>query len=349
MILPSIRPGPGDEALRTRLVDLVGSFGRPSIAVVGDLIADEFIYGRIDRVSREAPVLILKYDATEVRPGGAGNAARNVAALGAEARLVGLAGRDDAGRRLVRSFPRGLERTGLVRLPGYRTPTKTRILAGGIHSARQQVVRVDRDGSPITPEARDAVARAAAEAVEGCDAVVISDYGTGLITPRFVAGLKRRLPRRKRGPAVPVLLDSRYGVLEHRGLTVAVPNESEVEHVLGWAVGEDPRALERAGRAILERTGMHAVLITRGSRGMALFEPGRATQHIPIHGPDEVTDVTGAGDTVIATMAAALSAGASCLEAALLANYAGGIVVMKRGTAVVTGSELLGAVEGDLS
>ncbi len=349
MILPSIHPGPGDEALRTRLVDLVGSFGRPRIVVVGDLIADEFIYGRIDRVSREAPVLILKYDAAEVLPGGAGNAAHNVTALGAEARLVGCVGRDDIGRRLSRSFSRGLARTGLVRLPGYRTPTKTRILAGGIHSARQQVVRIDRDGSPVTAEARDALAQAAAEAVAGCDAVVVSDYGTGLITPRFVADLKRRLPRRKRGPAVPVLLDSRYGVLQYRGLTVAVPNESEVEHVLGWAVGEDARALERAGRTILERTRMQAVLITRGSRGMALFEPERPTQHIPIHGSDEVTDVTGAGDTVIATMAMALSVGASCLEAALLANYAGGLVVMKRGTAVVSGSELLHAVESDLA
>lgn len=344
-----MHPGAGDEALRTRLVDLVGAFRRPRIVVVGDLVADEFIYGRIDRVSREAPVLILQYDDAEVRPGGAGNAARNVAALGAEARLVGLLGRDDLGRRLGRSFPRGLARTGLVRPPGYRTPVKTRILAGGIHSARQQVVRIDRDGPPIAPEAREAFAQAAAAAVAECDAVVVSDYGTGLITPRFVAGLRRRLPRRKRRPAAPVLLDSRYAVLQYRGLTVAVPNESEVEHVLGWAVGEDAQALERAGRAILERTRMRAVLITRGSRGMALFEPGRPTQHIPVHGPDEVTDVTGAGDTVIATMAAALSVGASCLEAALLANYAGGIVVMKRGTAVVTGAELQQAVERDLA
>ena len=344
-----MHPGAGDEALRTRLVDLVGAFRRHRIVVVGDLVADEFIYGRIDRVSREAPVLILQYDDAEVRPGGAGNAARNVAALGAEARLVGLLGRDDLGRRLGRSFPRGLARTGLVRPPGYRTPVKTRILAGGIHSARQQVVRIDRAGPPIAPEVREAFAQAAAAAVAECDAVVVSDYGTGLITPRFVAGLRRRLPRRKRRPAAPVLLDSRYAVLQYRGLTVAVPNESEVEHVLGWAVGEDAQALERAGRAILERTRMRAVLITRGSRGMALFEPGRPTQHIPVHGPDEVTDVTGAGDTVIATMAAALSVGASCLEAALLANYAGGIVVMKRGTAVVTGAELQQAVERDLA
>ena len=349
MIAPSIQPGPGDEALRTRLVDLVGSFGRPRIVVVGDVIADEFIYGRIDRVSREAPVLILKYDAAEVRPGGAGNAARNVAALGAEARLVGLVGRDDVGRRFRRSLPRGIARTGLLSPSGYRTPTKTRILAGGIHSARQQVVRVDRDGPAVDPEAREAVAQAAAEAVAGCDAVVVSDYGAGLITPRFVADLKRRLPRRKRGRAVPVLLDSRYAVVDYRGLTVAVPNESEVEQVLGRPLGDDAQSVESAGRAILERTRMKAVLVTRGSRGMALFEPGRPTQHIPIYGPDEVTDVTGAGDTVIATMAAALSVGASCLEAALLANYAGGLVVMKRGTAVVTAAELLRAVESDLT
>ena len=349
MTARSSRPEPARAALRARLVDLLGAFGRPRIVVVGDVIADEFIYGRIDRVSREAPVLILKYDDAEVRAGGAGNAARNVAAFGAEARLVGFAGGDDHGRRLGRSLPRGVVKTGLLRLPGYRTPTKTRILAGGVHSARQQVVRVDRDGPPVAPEARRALAQAAAEAVAGCDAVVVSDYGTGLITPRFVADLMRRLPRPQRGRKTPVLLDSRYAVLEYRGLTAAVPNESEVEHVLGTPVGDDPQAVEEAGRTLLGRTRMSAVLITRGSRGMALFEPHRPTRHIPVYGPDEVTDVTGAGDTVIAAMAAALSVGASCFEAALLANYAGGLVVMKRGTAVVSAAELRQAVESDLS
>ena len=349
MIRSSIHPGPGEYELRTRLTRLVEAFGRPRIAVVGDLIADEFIYGRLDRVSREAPVLILKYDSTEVTPGGAGNAAHNVAALGAVAHLVGVIGADDIGRRLSRSLPRRVVKTGLVRPSGYRTPTKTRILAGGIHSARQQVVRVDRDGPAIDRATREAVTRAAAAAVVGCDAVVVSDYGTGLITPGLVAAIKRRMPRRGRRLAAPILLDSRYALMRYRGVTVAAPNETEVEQMLGITLGDDTRVLDRAGRTMLERTRMRAMLITRGSRGMALFEPGRPTQHISIYGRDEVADVTGAGDTVIATMAVALSVGASCSEAALLANYAGGLVVMKRGTATVNAAELLRAVEMDLA
>jgi len=348
MIPSSIHPGSGESELRTRLTQLVEAFGQPRIAVVGDLIADEFIYGRLDRVSREAPVLILKYDSTEVTPGGAGNAAHNVATLGAVTRLVGVIGADDVGRRLSRSFPRRIVKSGLVRPPGYHTPTKTRILAGGIHSARQQVVRVDRDGSAIDCATREAVTRAAVEAVVGCDAVILSDYGTGLITPGLVAAIKRQMPRRGRRRVPHILLDSRYALMRYRGLAIAAPNESEVEQMLGITVGDDTRVLERAGRTILERTRMGAMLITRGSRGMALFESGRSTQHISIYGSDEVADVTGAGDTEIATMAVALSVGASPLEAALLANYAGGLVVMKRGTATVNAAELLQAVESDL-
>ena len=349
MIHACVHPGPGDHELLVRLTRLIESFRRPRIAVVGDVIADEFIYGGIDRVSREAPVLILKYDSTEVTPGGAGNAARNVAALGGVACLVGLLGTDEIGRRLARRFPRQVVRTGLVRPAGYHTPTKTRILAGGVHSARQQVVRIDRDGQPVTREMRAQVTEAAVAAVAGCDAVIVSDYGTGLVTPSLVAALKRRLPRRGRRPAAPILLDSRYALLKYRRLTIAAPNESEVEQTLGVTVGDDAHALERAGRELLKRTQMRAMLVTRGSRGMALFEPGRPTQHISIFGTDEVADVTGAGDTVIATMAMALSVGASATEAALLANYAGGLVVMKRGTATLSADELQQAVAMDLA
>src|SRR5207302_7001401 len=146
---------------------------------------------------------------------------------------------------------------------------------------------------------------------------------------------------------VPVLVDSRYRLLDYRGLTTGTPNESEVEAVLGIHVNDDAHALERAGRLVLKRTGMQAVLVTRGSRGMALFQPKQPTVHIPIFGPDEIADVTGAGDTVIATMAVALAAGASFYEAARLANYAGGLVVMKRGTATVSANELSAAIERD--
>jgi rfaE bifunctional protein kinase chain/domain len=313
------------------------------VVVLGDLLADEYVSGRIARVSREAPVLILEYDSTDIRPGGAGNAAHNVAALGGAATLVALAGRDDAGRRVLASFPRSVDTRHVVRPAGYRTPLKTRILAGGIHSAKQQVVRIDRHArAPIADGWRAAWLRAAARALRGADAVLVSDYGSGLLSPALVSSLVGGL-RTGRG-RVPVLVDSRYELLRYRRLTACTPNESEVELALGTSIGNNPRALERAGRAILARTGMDAVLVTRGSRGMALFEPGAPTVHVPIHGSDEIADVTGAGDTVMATLTLALAAGATMADAARLANYAGGLVVMKRGTATVTARELAAAV-----
>src|SRR4029453_3624396 len=166
----------------------------------------------------------------------------------------------------------------------------------------------------------------------------VSDYGSGAVTPGFVSTLAAALKKKRR--ATPILIDSRYALTRYRGLTACTPKESEVESVLGVKIGERLNVLERAGRALLKRTRMAAVLITRGSRGMALFEPGKPTVHIPIFGSDQIADVTGAGDTVMATMTLALAAGGSFEEAARLANYAGGLVVMKRGTATVSAAEL---------
>jgi len=320
------------------LLALIDRFSEQRLVVFGDLIADEFVYGRVARVSREAPVLILEYDSTEIIPGGAGNAANNVATLGGHVTLVGLAGRDEAGRRLAASLPRRVARERIVRPEGYRTPVKTRILAGGIHSAKQQIVRIDRLIDAPNEAHRRSVERAAVAAVRKADAVLVSDYGSGLVAPAFVRGLARTL----RG--VPILVDSRYALTAFSRLTACTPNESEVEQLLGVRIDDRPRVLERAGRALLDRTRMQAVLITRGSRGMALFEPGKPTVHIPIHGSDQIVDVTGAGDTVMATMTLALAAGGTFEEAARLANVAGGLVVMKRGTATVSAAELRAAV-----
>jgi len=337
---------PSDDSTHARLTALLAAARDRRVVVLGDLIADEYVSGRIARVSREAPVLILEYDSTDIRPGGAGNAAHNVAALGGAATLVALAGRDEPGRRVLRAFPRAVDTRRVVRPAGYHTPVKTRILAGGIHSAKQQVVRIDRHArEPIAGPWRAAWLSSAARALRGADAVLVSDYGSGLLSPAVVAGLVRPLLAGRRH--VPVLVDSRYELLRYRGLTACTPNESEVEAALGLTIGDSPRALERAGRAILARTRMAAVLVTRGSRGMALFEPGVPTVHVPIYGSDEIADVTGAGDTVMATLTLALAAGASMADAARLANYAGGLVVMKRGTATVTARELGRAVAAD--
>ena len=328
-----------------RLLALVEALAGRRVAIAGDLIADEFIYGEIARVSREAPVLILNYDSTEIVPGGAGNAAGNVASLGGAARLVGLAGRDETGRRLLATLrSRRIEVGGVLGPAGYRTPTKTRILAGGIHSAKQQVVRIDRASVDLEHDERlrTAFAAHAIRAVRGADAVIVSDYGSGLITPALVAAIRRGRDRSR----VPVILDTRYDLLRYRGITACTPNESEVEHALGIRIGDDLRVLERAGRTLLKKTSAAAVLITRGSRGMALFEPDRPTKHIPIVGSDQIADVTGAGDTVIATLTLAISAGATFEEAAHLANHAGGLAVMKRGTATVGASELRSSISG---
>ena len=347
LIARSVHPLPGEAERKERLLGLIDGFSSRRVLVVGDLIADEFVYGEIERISREAPVLILKYDATQVVAGGAGNAANNVAALGGRAISIGIAGEDEPGRRLLDAMRARIDVRNVITHKAVITPTKTRILAGGVHSAKQQVVRVDRTARvPIPEVVRTAVARRVSSVLGRADALLVSDYGTGLVTPSLVRIAQRTL----RGPGpvqAPVLVDSRYALLDYRRMTMCTPNESEVEHLLGVRIGENTRVLEKAGRAVLERTGAAGVLITRGSRGMALFEPVRPTVHIPIYGSDQIADVTGAGDTVIATMTLALAAGGTPLEAALLANHAGGLVVMKRGTATVTAEELKQAIRSD--
>jgi len=348
LIARSVHPQPGEAERKERLLGLVDAFSSRRVLVVGDLIADEFVYGEIARVSREAPVLILKYDATEMVGGGAANAANNVAALGGRARLAGLVGADPEGKRLLDSLNRGVDRSAVVRTRGYRTPVKTRILAGGVHAARQQVVRIDREPDwPVDEAVSQAFVKKLGPVLADCDAVLLSDYGSSLVTPAFANEIRRIVAARSRRRPVPVVLDTRYRLLDYNGLTACTPNESEVERALGIHIDEDAEALERAGRQLLRRTRMQAVLITRGSRGMALFQPKQKTAHIPIFGSDEVTDVTGAGDTVIATFGLALAAGASFYEASRLANYAGGLVVMKRGTATVSEQELSAAIVSD--
>lgn len=331
-----------------RLLAALDALAGRRTVVIGDIAADEFLYGRVARVSREAPVLILEYDTTVIVPGGAGNAAANVAALEGRASLFGAVGRDTQGDRLIDALAAaGVDARGVARLRDGVTTTKTRVLAGGIHSAKQQVVRIDRKGDVAAPRVvHEAWGRRLDAALRTCDAVLISDYGGGVVTPALVRHVTQALRARK-GRRVPVLLDSRYDLGRYSGLTASTPNESEVEALLGVRIDDDRRVLERAGRTLLERTKMAAVLITRGSRGMALFEPDRPTAHIPIVGTDEIADVTGAGDTVIATMTQAVASGASMEDAARLANHAGGLVVMKRGTATTSIAELRAAIEGD--
>ena len=316
--------------------------------VVGDLIADEFIYGEVARVSREAPVLILKYDATEMVAGGAGNAANNVAALGGRARLAGVVGADPEGRRLLVELPsrrRSLARRARARIPDAGQDAHSRRR----RSLGQAAGRADRSRGRLAADRRGRAARLPGRSGPRSTAATPSCCPTTdpvSSRRRSPSSCDARSTRRSRRRPVPVLVDSRYRLLDYRGLTTCTPNESEVEQVARHSHRRRRRARSsgRAGACCSAR-GMQAVLITRGSRGMALFEPRQPTVHIPIFGSDEVADVTGAGDTVIATFGLALAAGASFYEAARLANYAGGLVVMKRGTATVSARELADAVD----
>lgn len=329
----------------TRLLDIAGAFSRQTVCVVGDFVLDEFVSGEISRVSREAPVLILRHRRSEIYPGGAGNAAANLAELGARVLAVGVVGDDDGGRVLVDCLRRArVDTSRIVRLRDRVTPRKTRYLAGWTHTTEQQVLRVDREPNATPPEpAQAAIARKARQASSRAAAVLVSDYGFGAATPELVKKL-----RAKR-----ITLDSRYRLLAYAGAgaIAATPNEAELEAAYHERIGTDARKLEELGERALRELGAECLVVTRGKDGMAVFERGdsqdataKPAVHIPIYGSDAPVDVTGAGDTVIAVFTLALAAGASYLEAAHLANYAGGIVVMKRRTATLTRAELEGAL-----
>lgn len=326
-----------------RLAKIVAAFPKVTVTVVGDLVADEFVYGEISRVSREAPVLILKHRGKTVVPGGGANAINNLADLGVNVLPVGVVGDDEAGRALLKYFRRKhIPLSGVLKDRSYTTVTKTRILAGMTHTARQQVVRVDREPEEApTSHLRRELILAAREYTRASDALLLSDYGYGAATPEILNAI-----REKGGlNGVPVYLDSRHRMLEYSGVTAATPNEPEVEEILGLKIGQDWSRLREAGEELLGQMKLKALLITRGRDGMVAFERRHRPVDIPIFGSDEVADVTGAGDTVIATFTAAMAAGATTEEAAHLANCAGGVVVMKRGTATVSQEELLQALE----
>lgn len=325
--------------MTTRLARLVPKLRGRRVLVVADLVVDEFVITGEPRVSREAPVLILKYRDRRFLPGGGANAAANVAALGGRPVILGEVGDDHAGKLLVEALERLGADTGSVLVrKGWRTPRKTRFLAGDKNVALQQVVRIDRV-EPRRPDARlTKLAGTRAERLaRDCDAVLASDYGLGFVTPELVARA------RSAAGGAPVAADSRYRLLEHAGIDVATPSEVEIEAATQRDLSA-PEALERAGREALEALGAKALVLTRGSQGMLLFEPTRPTVAIPAHGGGSVADVTGAGDTVIATLTLALAAGASYLDAAHLANVAAGVKVTKMGTATVAPAEILASL-----
>jgi rfaE bifunctional protein kinase chain/domain len=327
---------------RRQLRSLTDRLTSCSIVVLGDLVADEYVYGRPARISREAPVLILTFTDREVRLGGAANACHNAHVLGARVTPVGVVGSDAPGAEtlaLLRAT--GISTDGVLVSSERPTPTKTRIMAGGHQSTRQQVVRLDREPASGPDAATEAqLLDRLEQAVADANAIIVSDYGYGTVTPRLFEAV---LTAARRRSAV-VTVDSRYELPRFRGATAATPNEPELEALTGLTVDDD-LTLEKAGRQALERLDARYLLVTRGSRGLALLDREGGSVLIPVFGTDQIADVTGAGDTVISVFTVALASGADPVEAAEIANLAGGIVVMKRGTATVDRSELLSAFE----
>jgi rfaE bifunctional protein kinase chain/domain len=311
------------------------------IVIVGDLVADQFLHGMIERVSREAPVFILNHEQTDTRAGGAANAAVNVSSLGGQPILVGLTGNDTNGKLLLDTLERSnVDRSYLVESNDLQTTTKVRVLAGQHYAARQQVIRIDyQNRTEIGNEIRSALRLKLTEAAKNADAIIISDYNYGVADAETVALAGQLASDRD----IPLLIDSRFRFDEFPGATTATPNQDEVEQILGKDFS--PESCEK----LRERLGYKALLVTCGNKGMQLFEKGRSMAVIDAVGSLEPVDVTGAGDTVIAVYALGLASGLSFLEAATLANYAGGIVVMKKGTASVTVAELLHSIEANPS
>ncbi len=311
-------------------------FPTKRIVIVGDLVADQFLHGTIARVSREAPVFILRHDETDTRPGAAANAAANIASLGSTPLLIGVVGNDENGRLLLdRLKADGVDPSGIVTDPARKTTTKVRVLAGQHYAARQQVIRIDYENSAdIGSDVRAELLAKFAAAAENADAIIISDYNYGVADKQ----LFEHAMSVSKSKATPLLIDSRFRLAEFNGATTATPNQDEVEQLLGTDFSE-----EKCSR-LRETLGLESLVVTCGNKGMLLFEEDKECVSLPAVGGIEPVDVTGAGDTVIAVYALGLASGLSFREAAETANHAGGIVVMKKGTASVSQDELLDSI-----
>jgi D-beta-D-heptose 7-phosphate kinase/D-beta-D-heptose 1-phosphate adenosyltransferase len=309
------------------------------VLVLGDVMLDEFIWGKVVRISPEAPVPVVEVTDQSFHLGGAGNVAANIRSLGGEAVLVGVVGADAAGERVKAALAAaGIEAGLTVADSGRPTTVKTRIIAH-----HQQVVRADREQADDIPDALEqALLKRVQRVLPSCHALILSDYQKGVVTPRLMKAISP-LARRRR---IPLLVDPKVPHFPlYRSVAVITPNQAEAEQATGIRI-RSAADLTAAGKRIVTMLGCRAALITRGEHGMTLFERSRRPLHIPTAARD-VFDVTGAGDSVIATLGLALCAGATLPEAATLANYAAGVVVGKLGTAAASPDELLAAVEAD--
>ena len=328
-------------------------FSHLRVAVVGDLIADHYLYAAPRRLSREAPVMVLSWEREEVGAGGGANVARNLRALGAQVRVVGIVGDDDSGREVTTLLrQQGVEVGGVTALPGWRTPTKTRILAAEPRRSLQQVLRIDREPAAlVSEEVQHDVARRLVSIGDEVDAVLVADYEYGMVGDP-VGHAVQELARRGKV----VVLDPRSITPSFRGVTALTPNLSELARFSGVGnEGFDPSApegasepdrLPHAAADLIARTECRYLLLTLGNRGMQLFGRGlpAAGVRVAASGQDEVTDVCGAGDTAASVFALALASGCDPVQSMVMANAASGVVVLEHGAAVCTTSELRAAL-----
>ncbi|WP_373325444.1 bifunctional heptose 7-phosphate kinase/heptose 1-phosphate adenyltransferase [Sporomusa paucivorans] len=323
------------------LARLIDNFQNKKIMVIGDMVADIYLEGKISRISREAPVLILEHCGETVVPGGAANAVHNAATLGGQVHAVGIIGGDNAGQQLTQVLnSKNVNTQGFIIDTSRPTITKTRVMAGGQATVRQQVVRIDCEcKQALAAGIEQQLFGYVRENIRNMDAVVISDYGGFSVSP----DLKKMVIEACNQTGIPSMVDSRYNIMDYKGIKLVKQNESEAASAVDFAV-HDQNSLSKAGQLLLERLAAQAVLITQGPEGMTLFERSGSISHIPVSNKSEVYDVTGAGDTVVVTMMLALAAGASYYDAACLANLAAGVVVRKPGTATATPAELRTAI-----
>ncbi len=318
-----------------RLFKLIDSMKRSRVLVIGDLTLDEFLTGQVERISREAPVLILRHEYTRQIPGGGANAIYNLAKLGAKVKVAGLLGKDSQGETLRNVLEAaGIDTRGILIERDRPTVTKTRIAGHARQSVTQQIVRVDRKSDQLPhPDLQTQLAEYVQNQLATSDAVVCSDYGDGVLTESVIkAGLSHSR----------VIVDTQKDLQRFAGATLFTPNIPEAEQAVGYSIKDD-FSLDRAGRDLLKLTQAKQILITRGEEGMSLFErTGEEveTSHVPAFNRTDVFDVTGAGDTVVAALTLSLCEGASFWEAAVLGNLAASIVVRQFGTATTTTDEM---------
>lgn len=327
--------------MHKNLIEIIKKMQDQNIMVIGDMVADVYLEGKISRISREAPVLILEHSNENVVPGGAANAVHNTATLGGKVYAVGVIGQDFAGQELVRVLnSKGVNTQGLLEDNDRPTITKTRVMAGGQATVRQQVVRIDREKKePLLADVESRIVSYVENNIPNMSAVVLSDYGSHSVSPKILQTAIEQCHK----AGIPCIVDSRYNVMAFKGVTVVKQNESEAAAAVGLKL-LDSKSLITAGKTLLSRLEAQAVLITQGPDGMTLFEVDDKFTHIPVTNKSEVYDVTGAGDTVVSAMILALAAGADYLDAARLSNFAAGVVVKKPGTATTTPNELCEAI-----